>query len=133
MGEGSRVVRFLNILICIVMALLYAIIMPRFDSNRSAAMIFLTVMLVTSFIRERGLIKRGKEKVGEVSRIILVAGPWVTLFTGVISVLLLIKQMSEMGVDGAFIPMYYFFIVILAGLGYFYVLYDEKAHEGEEK
>lgn len=131
MIESSRKGRFYSILFCIALALLVAVIKPGFDSNRSDAMIFLAITLTASFIRERGLIKRRKEKVGYVSRIILTVGPWVSVLTGVISILMLIKQMSETGVDGAFIPMYYFYMVTLAGLGYFYVLYDEKVNEGE--
>lgn len=131
MRETSRKNRFITILLCMILAMVGAIIMPRFDSDRSSQMIFLTIFLFVYFLRERFLVKSGKEKIGDISRIILVARPLVTLLAGVISILLELRQVAETG-ESMPIPIYYFLIGTVAGLGYLYVLYDEKVHEEKE-
>ena len=94
-------------------------------------MIFQTTFLTMYFIGEIRLVTIGRESVGRSGKAVMFTGTVVSFLTGLISIGLVLKQVAETG-DSAPIPIYYFLIGTVAGLGYFYVLYDEKVHEEKE-
>lgn len=130
MPNMSRKHRFISILLCIIIALCSAIIFPTAD-NRESEMIFQTTFLTMYFAGEIRLVLIGRESVGKSGKTVMFTGTIVSFLTGLISLGLTLKQVAETG-DSAPIPIYYFLIGTVAGLGYFYVLYDEKVHEEKE-
>lgn len=130
MPNMSRKHRFITILLCMVIALCSAIIFPTAD-NRESEMIFQTTFLTMYFAGEIRLVMIGRESVGKSGKTVMFTGTIVSFLTGLISLGLTLKQVAETG-DSAPIPIYYFLIGTVAGLGYFYVLYDEKVHEEKE-
>lgn len=130
MPNMSRKHRFISILLCIIIALCSAIIFTTAD-NRESEMIFQTTFLTMYFVGEIRLVMIGRESVGKPGKVILFTGTLASLLPGVISIGLVLKQVAETG-DSTPIPIYYFLIGTVAGLGYFYVLYDEKVHEEKE-
>ena len=130
MPNMSRKHRFITILLCMVIALCSAIIFPTAD-NRESEMIFQTTFLTMHFAGEIRLVMIGRESVGKSGKTVMFTGTIVSFLTGLISLGLTLKQVAETG-DSAPIPIYYFLIGTVAGLGYFYVLYDEKVHEEKE-
>ena len=130
MPNMSRKHRFISILLCIIIALCSAIIFPTAD-NRESEMIFQTTFLTMYFAGEIRLVLIGRESVGKSGKTVMFTGTIVSFLTGLISLGLTLKQVAETG-DSTPIPIYYFLIGTVAGLGYFYVLYDEKVHEEKE-
>lgn len=130
MPNMSRKQRFITVLFGIVIYLSFAIVIPSAE-NRETWMIFQTVSLTMYFAGEIRLVMIGRESVGKPGKVILFAGTLASLLPGVISIGLVLKQVAETG-DSTPIPIYYFLIGTVAGLGYCYVLYDEKVHEEKE-
>ncbi len=130
MPNMSRKHRFISILLCMVIALCSAIIFPTAD-NRESEMIFQTTFLTMYFAGEIRLVMIGRESVGKSGKTVMFTGTIVSFLTGLISLGLTLKQVAETGYSAP-IPIYYFLIGTVAGLGYFYVLYDEKVHEEKE-
>lgn len=130
MPNMSRKQRFVTVLLGIVIYLSFAIVIPSAE-NRETWMIFQTVSLTMYFAGEIRLVMIGRESVGKSGKTVMFTGTIVSFLTGLISLGLTLKQVAETG-DSAPIPIYYFLIGTVAGLGYFYVLYDEKVHEEKE-
>lgn len=130
MPNMSRKQRFVTVLLGIVIYLSFAIVIPSAE-NRETWMIFQTVSLTMYFVGEIRLVMIGRESVGKSGKTVMFTGTIVSFLTGLISLGLTLKQVAETG-DSAPIPIYYFLIGTVAGLGYFYVLYDEKVHEEKE-
>lgn len=131
MPNMSRKHRFVAVLLCIILVLGSAIIFPTAE-NREGEMIFQTTFLTMYFIGEIRLVTIGRESVGRSGKAVMFTGTVVSFLTGLISLGLSLKRLFAETGDNTPIPLYFFIIGTVAGLGYLYVLYDEKAHEGKE-